>query len=229
MSTVLERPRTRSGAGTALSGGLPQVNLLPPEVRAARGLRTTKRWLVIGLGVTVAVCAGVYGLAVLDRVSAGSELTQAQDRTSALQAEQTKYVEVPLVLGALSTAQLAKQLGMSSDVDWKGYTDAITAVLPANVSVDNLSATVATAATPPAAPTGAASVGQIGFTVRSSVIPDTAAWIDALNAVPGLTEAWASSITIVEDESGIYYQVASTVQLTEAAFSHTYDLTDGEG
>lgn len=232
MSTLVERPKARSGAGTAISGTLPQVNLLPPEVRAARGLRTTKRWLLIGLGVTAVVAVGIYGLALLDRGAASSELTQAQDRTSTLQAEQSKYAEVPMVLGALGTAQSARQLGMATDIDIKAYTDGITAVLPANVSIEDLSFTVATATTPPAGtvPVGQGpSVGQVSFTGRSSTVPDTAAWVDALNSVPGFANAWVSAVTIGEDETGIFYQVMSSVQLTAGALSHSYDPKDGEG
>ena len=73
------------------------------------------------------------------------------------------------------------------------------------------------------------SIGQILFTGRSSTTPDTAAWIDALNSVPGFADAWTSAITGTGDEeSGIHDTVASSVQLTDAAFSHRFDATQGE-
>ncbi|KQS97209.1 hypothetical protein [Cellulomonas sp. Leaf395] len=232
MTTLLERPKGRPSAGTALSGTLPQVNLLPPEVRAARGLRATKRWLVVGIVVTVVGCVGAFGLALISGTQAATELAEAQAETTRLQQEQAKYAEVPVVLDALAAATSARTIGMSTDVQWKSYVDAIAAVLPANVSFDSTTVTVATpmsAAPAPADPLQLPSVGQIQFTARSSAIPDTSAWIDALNSVPGLGDAWVSSATVGEDETGIYYTVASTVQVTDAAYSHRFDATEGEG
>lgn len=233
MTTLLERPRSRSNAGTALSGTLPQVNLLPPEVRAARGLRQTKRWLAISLLVTVVVCFGVFGLALISSAAANGELLDAQNETARLQVEQQKYAEVPQVLGALDQAKTARTLGMSTDIAWKSYFDAIAAVLPANVNIDSLAANVATPLAPatgvPADPLQTASIGQLSFTGRTSTVPDTAAWVDALNSLPGLSDAWVSTASITEDEHGIYYTVTATAQVTDLAYSGRFAATDGEG
>ena len=152
MTTLLERPKGRSSAGTALSGTLPQVNLLPPEVYAARGLRATKRWLVISLVVVVALCVGAFGLALISGAQAATELADAQAETTRLQESQAQYAEVPVVLEALGSATSARSIGMSTDVQWRSYVDALTAVLPANVSFDSFAVAVATPAAAPVAP-----------------------------------------------------------------------------
>jgi len=232
MTTLLERPKGRASAGTALSGTLPQVNLLPPEVRAARGLRATKRWLAISLIVTVIACIGVFGLALVSSAQADAELAEAQAETTRLQEAQAQYAEVPVVLAALASATDARTIGMSTDVQWKSYVDAIAAVLPANVSFDSMTLTAATPMIPapaPIDPLQLPSVGQIQFEARTSVVPDTSAWIDSLNSVPGLRDAWVSSATVTEDESGIYYTVSATVQVSDAAYSHRFDPIEGEG
>lgn len=236
MTTTLTRPRQKSGAATALSGTLPQVNLLPPEVRAARGLRVTKRWLGLALVVTVVACVAAYGYAMLTAAAAQSGLEEAQAETARLQTEAAKYAEVPVVLRALDDAKTARETGMSTEVQWKAYLDAITAVLPANVSIDSMVQTGASpiaAAPAPTDPLQLPSVGQIQFTGRTSTTPDTAAWVDALNSIPGFSDAWVSSAAVTEDEEGIYYTVAATVQVTDAAYSHrfaaTEDATEGEG
>jgi hypothetical protein len=121
---------------------------------------------------------------------------------------------------------------MSTDIPWKPYVDAITAVLPANVSIDTLTSTGATPMVAPAAPTDplqVPSVGQLIFQARSSTVPDTSAWIDSLNAIPGFADAWVSSAAVAEDETGTYYVVSATVQITDAAYSHRFDTTNGEG
>lgn len=232
MTTLLEKPRTRSGAATALSGTLPQVNLLPPEVRAARGLRVTKRWLLIGLVVTVGLCIGAFGLALISGATAANELLEAQDETLRLETEAAKYSEVPLVMDALEQARTARSLGMSTETQWRPYVDAITAVLPANVSIETLSYTGATpmvAPAPPTDPLQAPSVGQLAFTAHTATVPDTSAWIDSLNAIPGFGDAWVSSAAVTEDETGIYYTVSATVQVTDATYSHRFDSNEGEG
>ncbi|MDC7120793.1 fimbrial assembly protein [Cellulomonas fimi] len=232
MTTVLEKkPRTRSGGGTALSPTLPQVNLLPPEVRAARGLRTTKRWLLIALAVTFVACVGAFGLALISGATAATQLADAQAETTRLEQEQAKYAEVPQVLGALDQAQQARTLGMGADVAWKSYLDALTAVLPAGVSIDTLTV----AANDPAAtavapnPLQDVSAGQITFTARSVTVPDTAAWLDGMSSVPGFADPWTSSAMVTSDDTGTYYTVTATVQFTEAAFTHRFDQTEGEG
>ena len=144
MSTLLVKPRATKSGGTTLGATLPQVNLLPPEVRVARGLRTTKRWLGISLVLVVVACAGVYGMSLLSAASAAGELVEAQDETLRLQNEQAKYAEVPQVLGALERTEQGITFGMSTDVEWKPYVDAVAAVLPPNVSIDSLMLTFAT-------------------------------------------------------------------------------------
>ena len=232
MTTLLEKPRTRSNAGTALSGTLPQVNLLPPEVRAARGLRVTKRWLLISLVVTIGLCVGAFGMALISGATAAGELAEAQDETLRLENEAAKYAEVPQVLNALEQARSARSIGMSTEVQWRPYLDALTNVLPANVRIENISATGATpmvAPAPPTDPLQKPSVGQLAITAHSVTVPDTAAWVDSLNSIPGFGDAWVSSATVTEDDSGTYYTVSATVQLTDATYSHRFDSSNGEG
>jgi Tfp pilus assembly protein PilN len=240
MTTLQDRPKLalkpkgKAAGATVLTGGLPQVNLLPPEVRAARGLQQTKRYLVIALAATLVVCVGVVGWSKVEKASADSEYQSAQDDTVRLQGEQKKYAEVPKVLGALGSTQIARQIGMSTDIDWQAYIGAITAVLPKDVSIDTL--TVA-GDTPMQAAKGGAedplqpqSVGTISFTGRTVTVPDTAAWIKALNSVPGFAGAWVSATQVAGDEHGDYYSVASSVQLLKTTYTHNYDVTtDAKG
>lgn len=231
MTALADPPRAKKGTPTVL-GGLPQVNLLPPEVRAARGLRNLKRWLALVLVVVLVLCLGVFALAKLAKAGADHELTLAQAETQRLQTEEQKYAEVPRVLGALQSATTARSIGMATDISWSSYYAAVTAVLPANVSIDSLVVTTqGTAANGAAAnPLQAASVGQIQFTGRSTTVPNTAAWLDALNGVPGFANAWASNATITQSQNKTtYYNVSVTVQVTSAAFTHRFDATKKVG
>ncbi|WP_028048417.1 hypothetical protein [Cellulomonas sp. URHD0024] len=232
MTTLLERPKGRSSAGTALSGTLPQVNLLPPEVRAARGMRATKRWLVMSLVLVVVLCFGAFGVALIANASATNDLADAQSETARLETEAAKYAEVPKVKGALTAANNAVAFGMSTDVQWRSYLDAVTAVLPADISFETYAITVATPTTPAVASTAplqGMAVGRITFEARTLTVPNSAAWITALNTVPGLIDATVSSIAISGDERGDYYSVTLAVNVTDAAYTHRFDVPKSEG
>jgi Tfp pilus assembly protein PilN len=227
MTALTDRPRTRGGS--AFVAGQPQVNLLPPEVRAARGLKTVKRLLVMALVLVVLLCAASWVFARNDKSNAADGLSAAQAKTAQLKTEENKYAEVPQVLGLLASATKARALGTSTEVLWSPYYQAITAVLPAGVSLVTLQVTPITPVTgPPAAgsPLQAPSVGQIQFTGRSKTLPDTAAWIDALNSVPGLGDAWVSTALIQGDSAtASYYNVTAAVQVRQSAFAHRFDQT----
>jgi Tfp pilus assembly protein PilN len=229
MSTVVAQQKSGPN-GPMIFTSLPQVNLLPPAVRAARSLRKVKRWLAIALVLVVALCAVGYGFSLFTESQAANQLTQAQNDTTRLEAQKQKYAEVPRVLSALAGATSARTLGMSTEVQWKGYLDAITAVLPDKVSIESFTVTGATPMTPavPATnPLQGASVGQIQFTGRSATVPDTSAWIDALNSIPGFADAWVSAVTVTANSTATYYTVESKVQFTDAAFARRFAIAEG--
>ena len=231
MTALLERPRSKAAA-SIVGVTLPQVNLLPPEVHAARGLRRTKRMLGMVLLGAVALCglAWVYG--IFETSSANDELAEAESETTRIQGQlaDPKYAEVPLVIGALQANEKALPLAMTTDVAWSTYVNAIAAVLPEGASIDTFQVTFATpmsGAAEPGDPLQAPSLGQITFSGRSVTVPDTAAWINALNSIPGFADAWVSSAAVTDDEdSGEYYAFQSTVQVSEGALTHKYDPAD---
>lgn len=233
MTALTERTRgSRANAKGAPSllvpGSLPQVNLLPPEVRAARGLRVLKRWLAVGLVVVLTVCVMAYAAALLVASSARAELTEAQDATAALQAEQLKYAEVPVVLNALTSTKAARELGMSTEVAWKPYLDALAAVLPADVSIETLSITGATPVTAgpiPGDPLQAPSMGSIEFSGRTAEFLGSPAWVDALESIPGLSSARVTSVSVGESEGTTFYTIGSTIQFTESAYLRRFVAT----
>lgn len=229
MTALAERIRPKSGG--AFVPGPPQVNLLPPEIKAARGLRATKRLLALTLLLVVVLCAGAWLRAFLDKGAAQDDLTTAQEETARLQTEMQQYSKVPLVLGQLQNATTARALGMSTEILWQPYIAAIAAVLPPNVSFDSITVTQATPMTGGASvatPLQEPSIGQLSFSARTTTIPDSAAWIDALNSIPGLGDAWVSSATITQDAETetVYYAVAATVQIRESALAQRFAQTD---
>ena len=223
---------SRKGSGRAQKGAtgaaptLPQVNLLPPEVTAARGLHQLKRWLVLGIATVVLALALVYVVAVLSGVQARSDLRAAEEETQRLLAAPAPYAEVPVVLGRLDDTTRARELGMSTEIQWTTYYGAISGALPDGVSIDSLrySGESPMASAPaPASPLAAAAVGQIQFAARSVTVPTAADWATALDSVPGFSDAWISAFTVTADDAGNpYYTVSGTVQVTAGAYSNRF-------
>ncbi len=221
---------TKTGSkGSSFVVGLPQVNLLPPEVKAARGLVNIKRWLGLSLVFVLALAVLAYGFSFLENQRTQGELADAQQENARLMQEQAEYAEVPQVLSELKRSESARTLGMGADVLWKPYIDAIAAVLPAGVSIDNFTVTQSTpfsAGQTVADPLIEPGLGSIVFTVRTSTLPDDAAWLDALNSIPGLGDATMTSAALMQTEGEPYYGVTTSVQILESALSGRFVPTE---
>lgn len=218
-------PAKKSKSQSVLTGGLPQVNLLPPEIHAARGLRVVKRWLGIALLVVLVVIAGLYAWAMLAKQDAENDLALAEDETARLIAEQAKYAEVPAVLAELANSEDSLWLATSTEVLWEPYLRAIASTVPNDVSIDSLGYAGMTPLAPDAyltSPLQKPGVGSITFTARSLTVPDTAEWIEKLNAVPGFSDAWFSDASTTEEEEEVFYVVNATVQVTEPAWAQRF-------
>ncbi|HEY0118361.1 MAG TPA: fimbrial assembly protein [Cellulomonas sp.] len=231
MSTIsLTKPKT-----ALVTNVWPQVDLLPPEVRAGRKLAQTKRLLVIAiLGVVLISALGwVYALFTLR--DANTEVANAQADTDRLTSAQAQYAEVPQIQSELSKTQSALDQATATEVLWKPYLEALRAVTPAQVSYDTLQVTVSN--DPNAAASGdplqAPSVGQLVFTGRSATVTDMSAWMDAVRSIPGLSDPWFTQASLTDDNGTAYYQVSGTVQIGTTALAHRFasapDTAGGSG
>lgn len=231
--------RAREGARTPQPSGavpgLPQVNLLPPEVRAARGLKSTKRLLVLVLVAVLLLCGGGYVLSSFAERSAQDELADADAVTAELQTEAQQYAEVPQVLGEIDRVTGARAYGMAPDVEWSQYVSAVVVLLPPGTFVEAFTMTLgnpveaSSAEGDPLQP--ADSVGRLEVVGRMTTLPDTASWMDALGQVPGFTDPRVSSALTAEDDGKTFYRVTVSVQVTPKAFSGRYaaDAQQEEG
>ena len=231
MTATAEAPtatrRGRTGKGSAPISPWPQVNLLPPEVRASRAVRVGKRWLAIVVVIAIVIAAGVVAAAVLAQRGADQQLADAQLRTAQLNAEKEKYAEVPIVLAAIDDTTRARALGTQTEVLWAPYLRAIASTTPDGVSIDTLSVSapwprpVASMAQNPLA---ADSVATIAFTARSLTVPDQTTWLDGLGTIPGFADAWLSAASWTEPEVDVagYYTVTGTVEVSETAWAQRF-------
>lgn len=205
---------------------LPQVNLLPPEIRSRRTLRRVQARLALGL-VLVLLVAGLGTVAVMfDEQNAQEELAAQEAEVDKLTAEQATYAEVPLTKSQIARAEAARAYGMSTEVLWVDFLRAIQAVVPPGVTVETLTINAPSPVVPAATvmdPLAGASIGSITFVGRSATLPDVAAWLDGLNTVPGFSNAAFSSAEVADADGAVTYELTSTVQIDETIFAHRFD------
>jgi len=227
-SRVLGTRQKKSGLG---STGLPQVNLLPPEVRAARSLAVVKRWLVVAVLVTLTVVALVYVFALLVRGSAEDRLAAAESQTVTLRAEERTYAEVPQVRGAIDEVTRARLAGTATEIIWRPYLDAVTAALPDSVRIVSFSATGPSptlGAQQALSPLDAPSIASLSIEGQSLTLPDTSAMLDALENVPGLQDPWVSAIAATEINGVTFHTFSLTVQLADSTLAERFVETPEE-
>jgi len=201
----------------------PQVNLMPPEVLEGRAVAILKRRMVWVIVIVLLASIVLYGLAFIARMGAEDRYAESLVTAEALLQEKKKYSPVTQVLKDIEDTQDARTFALSTEVNWSNYVYSIEAVLPPGVVVTSTSI----AGIGPGAELAQGQddltrpgIAVISFAALSETLPDGAAWIDALNSVPGLADANLQS-SVLQDEDGTeLYLVTSTVQVTEEALAN---------
>lgn len=204
------------------------VNLLPASARAAEELRILRSKLVLAMIVFVAVLALVCGYSVIAQSQAKHAVDLASDESDRLQSEVERYADISALRSDISQAETAVQAGMGTEITWVDLIAKIEAALPSEGTITSFSATAVTpmdgsgfTATSPLATQG---IGSIEFSMQLSSLPDTAAWLEALNGIPGFMDAVFGSATLntADDGGASYYTVSSSVVINVEALSRAY-------
>ncbi|GAB2458673.1 hypothetical protein [Xylanimonas ulmi] len=217
-------------------GGLQGVNLLPASVRTAMALRKLRIRLALVLAVVVLLVVGAsVELRVLE-AQARSRVDLATSETARLNAELASYAQALDVRAAIDRATDARTLAMGAEIRWVDLITQIEAVCPPGTQVVAFAAQAL-------APAGGSTVGardplatpgvaSITFTITTPTLPETAAWLDALNSIPGLMDATFTNATLSDastaQESALY-TVASSVQVNVKALSNAHAEADDAG
>ena len=209
-------------------GAEPRVDLLPPEVKARKKTKTTRRRLIGALiGAVVLVAAGMAA-ASWQAGQSQADLADAQARTIDLLSSQAKYSEVTKVQAAVDTTAAARQFGSATEVDWKAYLSSIRAVLPADVSIDTVtvdSASPLVGFEQATVPLQTARVATLTLGLTSPNLPSVPQWLEAMKDLPGFADANPGSI--VRSESGTY-KVGLTLHINAGAYSNRFAGTEGK-
>lgn len=214
----------RASATEALVvGGEPRVSLLPPEVNAVRKARAGRRLLgLVVVGVIVVVGASC-GAVAWQAIQAQAAMADAQARTADLLQEQLKYAEVRSVQEEVNRTVAARQVGASTEVDWKAYLQGIRRVLPGDVTIDTVAVDAASpleAYAQPTAPLQEQRVATLTLTITSPNLPTVPEWLEGLKTLPGYADGTPNAITQDDDGS---YTVNLTLHINDGAYSHRFD------
>ncbi|HMO11347.1 MAG TPA: fimbrial assembly protein [Actinotalea sp.] len=204
----------------------PQVNLLPPEVNSRRALGKVKVRLVLVLVLVLLASVMSVAYAIWGQITAAADLALKQTEVQRLQGEQAQYAEVPAIKNEISRIEQARTYGMSTEVLWADHVDAIRAVTPQGVTIQALNTDLVypgIQAPASANPLDPGSAGNISFLARATTLPNIGAWVDALDAIPGLSGAVFSTATITGGVDGLtYYDFSVTIQVDTSAFAERY-------
>lgn len=206
-------------AAPLVLGAPPAVDLLPPEVRAARKSRGVRRGVVAAaVLVVLAVVAG--GTVVkLQSITAEVELALAQSETQALLARQAEFGPVLAVQAEIEEREAARRVITSTEIDWQVIIDAITATLPDDASLTSVtidSGSPMAAYAQPVAPLQGSRVATVTFSARSAVLLSVPGIEDELSSVPGFVDVQVPSAT--EDPEG-GFATTFVVHLDEGAYT----------
>jgi Tfp pilus assembly protein PilN len=217
---------------------MPRVNLLPPEIAAAAKLRQLK--IMLGLLVLAAMVLVVLGFLFASSQIGGAEesLADAETEGAQLQADVATYAEVPQVLAEVDTAQANLVTAMTPEIRWSFYLNDLSLTIPKTTRLSNITAVNTAAAeqlsgtvTAVGTPLGAASMGSITFTGKSTDFDAVAAWLQSLARQKGYLEPSVQNVTKAEaaDSQGTYNDVESSTQLSlEASSGRFLEIANGE-
>jgi len=220
----------KTSTATLTAPSLPQVNLLPPEIRQARRLGVVKRWVLVSAGVTALGVGTVAGVAQVMLADAEAQLVEADTETASLLAESQPFSEVVTVRDDLRTAQTARDHAVSTEILWSDYLGAVVGALPPGVRITSLDyagrTPLAMAPTSPD-PLLQSGLGVVSFTALAADLPDTAAWADGLDAVPGFSGVRVGMVELAHRGSALEYGISGTIQVDDGALAHRF-TTQGD-
>ncbi len=209
-------------AEAVVYGGVPRVDLMPPEVEQNRRDGRTRRALgALVLSVALIVVAGVAAAAWWSS-QAQTRLTDAQNETLRIQQERLQFAEVTQVQARLETIQRQREELAATEILWQETLDPYLAIVGADGSVEGITALGVAPGVEPlgvSGPLRSTRVASVGFTVLTPGVPDSAGWLRSMSGVDTFADASVDSIT-GDGENG--YTTTITLNINEDAYSERF-------
>lgn len=224
MTSMMEPTATRA-PWASMPGWNIVADLTPPELIAARSLRTLRRILVVALALVMLLCATGYVWARSSDNDAHDQLDAANTQTIQLTAERNKYAIVTQVQGATKNIQAQLAMLFSSDIDVTSVLHDVVGALPKDMSLTSITVTPMTASvsTDPSNP-ASVQVGTITLSGAAGGLNDLPLYVLALGHVKGFADI-VPTTNNKGGNKGVSWTVTGT--LTSDLLSHRYSTSGG--
>jgi hypothetical protein len=201
-------------------GGVPQVSLLPSEVRQAGVAAVQRRKLIAAVAVVAVIAAGAVAVAHNAEVAAQARLSTATQQATIVNGQLAKFGDVRRLQTQIALGQAAVSVGSSTMIDWNAQIDAIEAAKPAAYTVTEIDANGATPIS--VFPQGQSVLEPLrAATIEmrltsSSIGTEFSTWMAELQHIPAYAD---STATTNYDTGTSLWTIDLTVHLTPKAIS----------
>lgn len=196
---------------------VPQVSLLPTEIRGAGRAQRTRGLLAVGVVAAALLTAAAVTVASGVSADATARSTAATSRLSAASAQLAKFKDVQALQQRIAAGDAAVRVGGATAIDWQRYLGLLTADMPTGFTVTTVQTDAATSAgdyTQGATPLDRPRAATVVLTTATPSIVELPVWLRKLKSVPAYADATPNVST---SESG--YTVQVTIHLTTAAYA----------
>jgi hypothetical protein len=214
-------------------GGEPRIDFLPPEVKASKEAKRTRRSMTALVLIVVAACAAGFVFSATLAGQAQGELSAAQERTQALIQEQGEYNEVRMITGQLAASANARLVGSANEIMWATYMARLVASLPAGATITKYSVEAPSfneGVSIPDNPLRGASVATVRFVASFPSIAAAKNALKNLESLDGYAGAWVTPIS--RDDDGTYladFTLAVNTDVLERRFFEAVEEPEDEG
>ncbi|WP_158865653.1 hypothetical protein [Leifsonia sp. AG29] len=203
-------------AGTTLPVE-PRVDLLPPEVKAARRNDAIARRLLLALVIVIAIVAASIGGSTVLAIQANATLATTQAEAVSLTRQQQKYAKVRGVQSQIALTQAGQQVGAATEIDWEAFLDKVRATAGAGVAITGItldSASPLAAYQQPSVPLEGARVATVTIDAKTPSLDNVSAWLAQLATLPAVADVAPGAVTL--DTTG--YTASAILHLDQSAF-----------
>jgi hypothetical protein len=193
--------------------------LLPPEVLGRKRGKQLRRRLGFSLIGVVIVVGAAMALGTVTMLAAQGGLTTAQDRASALAAQQAQYSAVTKIQLDSQAIKAAQTTATVKEIAWQPYIAELQKTLTDGMAITAFDASIDPAVQPSAtnSPLEGPRVATLKVTL-SSAKASVSKWLISLQGLTGFVDGTPGSVA--RDGNG--YTTDVVIHISEAALSNRY-------
>ncbi len=203
-------------------GGDPWIDLMPAEVRAERRLRRARYGQTFGLILIIVAIFVASELLNQATLRVQHHLALEKSENEQLLNRKTSLVDVHKINSEIDTLYLGQRVGMTTEINWKTYLDAVQATLPKGVNIERINIEAQTPLEPfpqSNVPQEGSRVATLRLVATSPTLPQISVWLSAIASLPGYSDA--SPDSVIANELGIY-TVSIAIHINNTAFTNRF-------